>query len=90
MEPNRRPAEAAATLGAGDLEHREGGMETEREETWTCERCGAVRPANWTCECGGNGGGRRIVPEGWTPELTRTSRPRLDLVARPQPPEPEE
>ena len=36
-----------------------------------------------------NGGGKRIVPEGWTPELTRTSRPRLDLIARPRPPEPE-
>ena len=63
---------------------------TEQEETWTCERCGAVRPASWTCECGGNGGGKRIVPEGWTPELTRTSRPRLGLIARPEPPEPTE
>ena len=92
MEPNRRPAEAAATLGADDAGHREGGVEqtTEQEETWTCERCGAVRPASWTCECGGNGGGKRIVPEGWDPELTRTGRPRLGLIARPQPPEPEE
>jgi hypothetical protein len=91
MEPNRRPAEATATLGADDAEHREGGVETSgQEETWTCERCGAVRPASWTCECGGNGGGGRIVPEGWDPELTRTGRPRLGLIARPQAPEPEE
>jgi hypothetical protein len=91
MEPNRRPAEAAATLGADDADHREGGVEetTEQEGTWTCERCGAVRPADWTCSCGGNGKGERIVPEGWDPDLTRTSRPRLGLVARPQPPEPE-
>ena len=60
---------------------------TEQEGTWTCQRCGAVRPASWTCECGGNGGGKRIVPEGWNPELTRTSHPRLGLVARPDPPE---
>src|SRR4029453_18237928 len=40
-------------------------------------------------EGGGNGGGKRIAPEGWTPELTRTSRPRLGLIARPEPPEPE-
>ena len=92
MERNRRPAEAAATLGADDAEHREGGVErtTEQEGTWTCERCGAVRPANWTCGCGGNGKGERIVPDGWDPELTRTSRPRLGLVARPEPPEPPE
>jgi hypothetical protein len=90
MEPNRRPAEAAATLGADDAEHREDGVDTtEQEGTWTCERCGAVRPASWTCSCGGNGKGERIVPEGWDPELTRTSRPRLGLVARPEPPEPE-
>jgi hypothetical protein len=87
MEPNRRPAEAAATLGADDAEHREGGVGTSGQEgTWTCERCGAVRPASWTCNCGGNGKGERIVPEGWDPELTRTSRPRLGLIARPQPP----
>jgi hypothetical protein len=91
MEPNRRPAEAAATLGADDADHREGGVEetTEQEGTWTCERCGAVRPADWTCSCGDNGKGERIVPDGWDPDLTRTSRPRLGLIARPQPPEPE-
>ena len=63
---------------------------TEQEGTWTCERCGAVRPADWTCSCGGEGKGERIVPEGWDPELTRTSRPRLGLVARPEPAGPEE
>ena len=62
---------------------------TEQEGTWTCERCGAVRPASWTCSCGGDDGkGDRIVPEGWDPELTRTSRPRLGLIARPGPPDP--
>jgi hypothetical protein len=69
--------------------NREGGVAetTEQEETWTCERCGAVRPASWTCSCGGEGKGERIVPEGWDPELTRTSRPRLGLIARPDLPE---
>lgn len=67
----------------------EGGVAetTEQEGTWTCERCGAVRPASWTCSCGGEGKGERIVPEGWDPELTRTSRPRLGLIARPDPEE---
>jgi hypothetical protein len=60
---------------------------TDAEGTWTCERCGAVRPASWTCTCGGEGKGQRIVPEGWDPELTRSDRPRLGLVARPERPE---
>ena len=91
MGPNRRPVVAAATLGA-DHTGPEGGVDTttEQEGAWTCERCGAVRPASWTCSCGGDGKGERIVPEGWDPELTRTSRPRLGLVARPEPPEPGE
>ena len=90
MGPNRRPVVAAATLGADDT-GPEGGVDTtEQEGTWTCERCGAVRPASWTCSCGGEGKGERIVPEGWDPELTRTSRPRLGLIARPEAPEPEE
>ena len=63
---------------------------TEQEGTWTCERCGAVRPASWTCSCGGEGKGERVVPEGWDPELTRTSRPRLGLIARPEPQGPAE
>jgi hypothetical protein len=49
-----------------------------------------VRPASWTCSCGGEGKDERIVPEGWDPELTRTSRPRLGLIARPEPPAPPE
>jgi hypothetical protein len=61
---------------------------TDAEGTWTCERCGAVRPASWTCTCGGEGKGKGIVPEGWDPELTRSDRPRLGLVARPERPEP--
>jgi hypothetical protein len=90
MGPNRRPAVAAATLGAEGWSNRKGravAETTEQEGTWTCERCGAVRPASWTCSCGGEGKGERIVPEGWDPELTRTSRPRLGLIARPEPPE---
>jgi hypothetical protein len=91
MEPNRRPAVAAATLGAEDAEPGGGVTETtEREGSWTCERCGAVRPADWTCSCGGEGKGERIVPEGWDPELTRTGRPRLGLIARPEEPRPQE
>jgi hypothetical protein len=90
MRPNRRPAVAAGSLGA-DVGDREGGVTdtSEQEGTWTCERCGAVRPANWTCSCG-DGKGERIVPEGWDPELTRTSRPRLGLIARPDPADPGE
>jgi hypothetical protein len=90
MGPNRRPAVAAATLGADVGETGRGravAETTEQEGTWTCERCGAVRPADWTCSCGGDGKGERLVPKGWDPELTRTSRPRLGLVARPEPPE---
>jgi hypothetical protein len=91
MRPNRRPVVPAATLERQDTD-REGGVErtTEQEGAWTCERCGAVRPAGWTCGCGGDGRGERIVPEGWDPELTRTSRPRLGLIARPDPPQPGE
>ena len=92
MGPNRRPAVAAATLGAGPWSEGEGAAverTTDQEGTWTCERCGAVRPASWTCSCGGEGKGERVVPEGWDPELTRTSRPRLGLVARPEPTETE-
>jgi hypothetical protein len=91
MGPNRRPAEAAATLGADRWRNREGGVAktTEQDGTWTCERCGAVRPASWSCSCGGEGKGERIVPEGWDPELTRSDRPRLGLIARPDPEPPE-
>src|SRR5512132_4456221 len=82
----------AATLGSRGWSDREDGVAetTEQEGTWTCQRCGAVRPASWTCSCGGDGKGERIVPEGWDPELTRTSRPRLGLIARPEPPAAEE
>jgi hypothetical protein len=47
---------------------------------YTCERCGKRRPAGFTCSCGGHGGGEPVVPEGWDPELTRSSRPRLSIV----------
>lgn len=65
---------------------------------YTCERCGkvkAVAPTS-TCGCGGHGGDGGeaghggdgpTVPEGWDPELTRGSRPRLSIVRRPDPDE---
>jgi hypothetical protein len=85
------PGRGSGYPGSRGLSDREGGVaETTEEGSWTCERCGAVRPANWTCSCGGDGKGDRIVPEGWNPDLTRTSRPRLGLIARPDPPQPKE
>jgi hypothetical protein len=60
---------------------------TDAEGTWTCERCGAVRPAAWTCSCGGEGRQEQAVPEGWDPELTRSSRPRLKIVLGPDQPD---
>ena len=62
---------------------------TEQEGTWTCERCGAVRPASWTCSCGGEGKGERIVPR-LDPERPGPAVPALGLIARPEPPEAEE
>jgi hypothetical protein len=57
----------------------------EQQGQHVCERCGRVRAA--ACDCGGSGQGRRAVPEGWDPEVTRPERPRLGLVARPERPE---
>lgn len=63
---------------------------------YTCERCGKRKPLDFTCSCGGHGGGEPLVPEGWDPELTRSSRPRLSIVrgrdqgSEPQPPAPGE
>ena len=57
------------------------------EEVHTCERCGKVRPAGWTCACGGEGQGRAPAElPGWDPATTSSSRPRLRLVQRPGPP----
>jgi hypothetical protein len=54
------------------------------EEVRTCERCGKVRPAGWTCACGGEGQGRSPAGlPGWDPATTTSSRPRLRLVQRP-------
>jgi hypothetical protein len=55
------------------------------EEVRTCERCGKVRPAGWTCACGGEG---QAAPAPAAlaerdPATTRSERPRLRLVARP-------
>jgi hypothetical protein len=53
-----------------------------------CERCGKVKPVASACACGGQGQGegqgKPAIPEGWDPELTRGSRPKLGIVARPE------
>lgn len=63
---------------------------------FVCERCGKVKPIASACGCGGEGHGQgegqgeghgqgeALVPEGWDPELTRGSRPRLSIVVRPE------
>ena len=63
-------------------DREEGGVaETEDAEGfYTCERCGKVKSLTDTCACGKRG--EPVVPEGWDPELTRGSRPRLSIVAR--------
>jgi hypothetical protein len=60
----------------------EGGVaETEDAEGfYTCERCGKVKSLTATCACGKSG--EPVVPEGWDPELTGGSRPRLSIVSR--------
>jgi hypothetical protein len=58
---------------------------TDEQGAFTCERCGAVRPAGWTCGCGGKGQGQEPPRlEGFDPETTRSPRPRLKLVQRPE------
>ncbi len=62
---------------------------TEADEVHTCERCGKVRPAGWTCTCGGEGQGAP-APAALAdrdPATTRSTRPRLRLVQRPAPPD---
>jgi len=54
------------------------------EGYYACERCGKRKPVDFTCACGGHGGGEPVVPEGWDPELTRSSRPRLSIVPGPE------
>ncbi len=54
---------------------------TEEREGDVCERCGRTKTA--PCACGGGGPDRPARLEGFDPELTRTGRPRLGLVARP-------
>jgi hypothetical protein len=60
----------------------EGGVaETEDSEGfYTCERCGKVKSMTEACACGKSG--EPVVPEGWDPELTGGSRPRLSIVSR--------
>jgi hypothetical protein len=59
------------------------------EEVHTCERCGKVRPAGWTCACGGEGQAAPVPPAlaERDPATTRSTRPRLRLVQRPEPPD---
>jgi hypothetical protein len=58
----------------------------EREGPYVCERCGRVKTS--PCACGGAGhDGEEATAaklEGFDPELTRSGRPRLGLVARPE------
>jgi hypothetical protein len=65
------------------------GRVSDADDVYTCERCGKVRPRDWTCECGGEGRGDKAGTElaGWDPAATQTSRPRLRLVQRPTPPD---
>jgi hypothetical protein len=49
-----------------------------------CEVCGALKPASG-CACGGQGRGTPTVPEGWDPQPTRSSRPRLQIVTKARP-----
>jgi hypothetical protein len=66
-------------------DREEGGVaETEGSEGsegfYTCERCGKVKSTTEACACGKSG--EPVVPEGWDPELTGGSRPRLSIVSR--------
>jgi len=53
---------------------------------FVCERCGKVKPIASACTCGGegHGEGEPVALEGWDPELTRGTRGRLPVVARPE------
>lgn len=69
----------------GDYPGENGVTRTEDADgLYTCERCGKRKPVGSTCACGGHGGGEPVTPEGWDPELTRSSRPRLSIVGRPE------
>jgi len=58
------------------------------DEVHTCERCGKVRPAGWTCACGGEGQAPPVPAPlaERDPTTTMSPRPRLRLVQRPEPP----
>jgi hypothetical protein len=51
---------------------------------YTCERCGKRKPVGSRCTSCGEDHGEPMVPEGWSPELTSSPRPRLTIVARPE------
>src|SRR6266536_314633 len=74
-------------LSSGDYPGEDGVTRTEDADAdgfFTCERCGKRKPVGFTCACGGHGGGEPVTPQGWDPELTRSSRPRLSIVRRPE------
>ncbi|HYT26406.1 MAG TPA: hypothetical protein VEP73_08010 [Actinomycetota bacterium] len=62
-----------------------GKEEPEEAGSYRCERCGVLRSAASGCTCGRDGA-ERIAPQGWDPELTRSARPRLRIVLRPEQP----
>jgi ribosomal protein L37E len=49
---------------------------------YTCERCGRRKQVGSNCTSCGEGASEPRVPEGWDPELTRSERPRLQIVGR--------
>jgi hypothetical protein len=51
---------------------------------YTCERCGKRKQVGSRCTACGEHRGEPTVPEGWDPELTSSSRPRLSIVRRPE------
>ena len=70
-------------LSSGDYPGEDGVTRTEDADGFfTCERCGKRKPVGFTCAC--HGGGEPVTPEGWDPELTRSARPRLSIVRRPE------
>jgi hypothetical protein len=51
---------------------------------YTCERCGKRKAVGSRCTSCGEDRGEPMVPEGWDPKVTSSSRPRLEIVRRPE------
>jgi hypothetical protein len=54
---------------------------------YTCERCGKRKAVGSRCTSCGEAHGEPVnpvVPEGWDPTVTSSSRPRLGIVSRPE------